>query len=101
MFPNCSTPGCAHGPLLAPGAVSSFTLSVVWNQYPPTSVFPERVPSLMEPKMSGLQGPTSLEGPQEDKLGVNGKPLPNVVALLIAPPPMIRSPARPTSEANF
>src|ERR1700751_1649494 len=99
-LPKVSTGGWAHGPSACPAAESCTPL-VVWNQYPGAFGSPERVPSLIEPTLSGRHGPVSLEAWQELKLGVNGKPLEKFVVPFNSQPPMSKSPTRPTSPANF
>src|SRR6202022_3808659 len=85
-LPNVSSPGCDHGPTVAP-AVLSGTPPVVWNQYPAAVGVPERVPSLTEPLTSGRHGLTSLDGPHDERPGVKGSPLEKFVALLTDQPP--------------
>src|SRR6266404_5356116 len=99
MLPKVSTAGCAHGPSDWP-AVKSCTV-VGWYQYPVAFGSPERVPSLIEPTLSGRHGPVSLEAWHDFRLGVNGSPLEKFVVPFNSQPPMSKSAARPAFPANF
>src|SRR5258707_766447 len=99
-LPKVSTAGCAHDPLALPAALS-FTPFVVWNQYPGTFGSPERLPSLTDATRSGRQGPVSLDGWQESRPGVKGRPLEKFVVPYNSQPPMSKSPRRPTLLPNL
>src|SRR5882672_2647981 len=100
MFPNVSTAGCAQDPLDCPAAESCTPL-VVWNQYPGAFGSPERVPSLIEPTLSGRHGPVSLEAWQELRPGVKGNPLEKLVVPFNSQPPISRSATRPASAPHL
>src|SRR4030088_1949900 len=96
MLPRLPLPGSVKGPglvtILGSGVKKGTTCVIGLNFPAPT--WKDPVPLL------GRQIPTSSSPPHSLKLGVQGKPLPQVVVPLICQPPIMRSAPRPAPPAK-